>query len=181
MKTFHGRTVKQLILPVWRVSWRAFCLSLIAGFIPASCHRLDDDRIPPMAVNLVFNTVAEWNTYGLGGAMDWARFIREERIPSNYPYTALSYTGFGGLLLLMDVYGAPRAYDLACPVECRSNVRVTIDKESMLAECPECHSTYDVFTLAGYPVSGTAAERGYGLKVYYVGPGRSGEYMVVSY
>lgn len=160
------------------------CLLLIAGATTAaisSCNRLDDDRIPPAAVNLTFNTVAEWNTYGLGGAMDWCRFIKEERIPSRYPYTALSYTGFGGILLVMDVYGSPCAYDLACPVECRQTTRVQIDTESLLAECPVCHSTYDVFSLHGHPTSGPAADKGYGLRRYSVGPGRGGEYMTVTF
>lgn len=147
--------------------------------LSSSCKTLDDDRIPPAPVSISFNSVAEWNAYGLGGAMDWNIFIREQRIPARYPYTAMTYTGFGGVLMLMDVYGAPRAYDLSCPVECKKSVRVFINDE-MLAECEQCHSTYDVFSLAGHPVSGEAANRGYGLKVYHVGRGNGGEYMMVT-
>ena len=159
----------------------AITLLLAAMSTAQSCHHLDDDRIPPAAVNISFHTMADWNTYGVGGALQWKRFIIDERIPANYPYTALTYTGFGGVLLGADAFGTPLAYDLACPYECRRNVRVGINTETMLAECPVCHSTYDVFSLYGHPVSGPSADRGYGMRRYYVGPGRAGEYMNVSF
>lgn len=149
-------------------------------FVCGACHSVDDDRIPVMPVSLVFTTVAEWNIYGVAGALDYRRFIKEERVPASYPYTALSQTGFGGVLLVGDVNGTPMAYDLACPVECRRDVRVVIDTDGMVAECPECHSRYDVFSLYGNPVSGPAATDGFGLRRYRVAPGRMGEYMFVS-
>lgn len=147
----------------------------------SACHTVDDDRIPVHPVNIVFNTVADWNVYGVSGAMDYKYFIREQRKPSKFPYTASTYTGFGGVLLLTDVMGDARAYDLSCPVEAENNVRVAIDDE-MLARCPKCGSTYDVFSLQGHPVGGRAADLGYGLRQYHVGPGRANSaYMVVSY
>jgi uncharacterized protein YbaR (Trm112 family) len=158
----------------------ASAVGALAFFMGVSgCHTLDDDRIPPAAVNLTFYTVAEWNTYGVGGALDTRRFIKSERVPANYPYTALNYTGFGGLLLVCDITGNPLVYDLACPVECKATVRLTVDKEANVAECPQCHSTYDIFSLYGHPLSGKAAENGYGLKRYRIGTG-STEYMLIT-
>ena len=130
-----------------------------------SCHHLDDDRVPPAPVLIQFNSVADWDVYGVSGAMSWRRFIKSERLPSNFPYTAMSATGFGG----------------SCPVECRSDVRIYIDEDALVAECPKCHSTYDVFSLWGHPLSGEAAERGYGLRRYTVRPGGMNEYRVISY
>lgn len=144
------------------------------------CDRLDDERIPVAPVHVSFTTVADWNTYGIGGALDHRRFIKEERIPQNYPYSAISATGFGGVLLVGDVNGVPVAYDLACPVECKREVRISLDTDEMIGECPVCHSTYDIFSLGGHPLSGRAAEMGYGLRRYTVGPGGGGEYMLVS-
>ena len=148
--------------------------------ICAGCHTLDDDRIPVTPVNLAFTSEANWNIYGATGAMDYNIFIRDQRIPRNFPYTAATYTGFGGILLVSTVLGEPAAYDLACPVERNHDVVVAIDPESMLAECPVCHSTYDVFSLNGYPVSGIAADNGYGLRRYRVARGRV-DYMLVSF
>ncbi|MDE6130741.1 MAG: hypothetical protein K2F74_04020 [Muribaculaceae bacterium] len=157
------------------------CLPLVVALSLASCHHLDDDRIPPAPVLVQFNTVADWDAYGVPGAMSWRYFIKSERQPQNYPYTAMSATGFGGILLCGDINGNPLAYDLSCPVECRADVRVYIDQEALVAECPKCHSTYDVFSLWGHPLSGEAAERGYGLRRYTVRQGGQNEYRVISY
>ncbi len=154
----------------------AICFLLMA----TACHHLDDTRIPPAPVHLVFANESDWNIYGVAGAGDYKSYIRDKRIPRDYPYTASSFTGFGGLLLVCDYLGNPLAYDLACPVECSSSIIVSVDPESRLAECPKCHSTYDVFSLNGHPLSGMAAERGYGLRRYRVGRSQL-EYMLVSY
>lgn len=158
---------------------RTVAALLTAVVAVTACHTLDDDRIPPMPVRLTFNTVADWNRYGVTGALDHKRFIKDERVPSDFPYVALSQTGFGGILLVGDVHGAPRAYDLACPVECKRDVRITVDTEINKARCPKCGSVYDVYTNYGHPLEGPAAELGYGLQQYYVGAGAQGEYMVV--
>ncbi|MDE5628289.1 MAG: hypothetical protein K2I69_01875 [Muribaculaceae bacterium] len=133
-----------------------------------ACQTIDDNRVPYAPVNLSFNTMADWNVYGISGALDYRSFIRDKRLPANYPYTASAYTGFGGVLLVGDVLGEPVAYDLACPVECKKDVRVVIDTEDMLARCPQCGSSYNVFSLRGHPVSGPAAQNGYGLRTYHV-------------
>ena len=103
-----------------------------------ACHRINDDRIPVVSVNIIFPTVAQWDVYGVAGAMDYERFIIDERLPRNFPYTAISATGYGGILLVSDVLGEAKAYDLACPVECKRDIRVAIDTETMLARCPVC-------------------------------------------
>lgn len=155
---------------------------MIAAVLMAlsACHSIDDDRIPPMNVYLNFNTVGDWTLYGVPGAGSYRSFIKRDRVPSGYPYSALSATGFGGVLLVGDLHGQPVAYDLACPVECRSDVLIKVDAQALNAECPVCHSTYDLITNYGYPLSGKAAEKGYGLQRYHVAPGRNGEYMVVT-
>lgn len=152
---------------------------IAAALISVGCDHLDNKRIPPAPVHIPFTTVGDWNVYGVAGALDYRRFIKEDYIPAGYHYTALSATGFGGVLLVGDVNGAPAAYDLACPVECRRDVRIFVNTETLEGECPECHSTYDIFSLGGYPLTGPAARDGYGLRRYSVSPGR-GEYMLVS-
>lgn len=152
-------------------------VAVLAAFTSA-CHRIDNHRLPVSYVNITFLSVGEWDLYGVSGAGQHKRFILPERIPAGFPYTAMSATGLGGVLLCTTYMGTPVAYDLACPVECRASVRVFINDDNE-AECPVCHSRYDVFEKFGYPVAGTAADRGYGLEVYSVGPGPQGEYMMV--
>lgn len=155
-------------------------MALALAVMAVGCHTIDDDRIPPLNVYVNFNTVGDWTEYGVPGAGSYRRFIKQDRIPANYPYSALSATGFGGVLLVGDVHNQPVAYDLACPVECKSNVRIQVNEQALNAECPVCHSTYDIVTNYGYPLSGKAAEKGYGLQRYHVSPGLNGEYMVIT-
>lgn len=150
--------------------------SAIAAF---SCQSVDDTRIPATAVYLPFTDAGVWAVYGVSGALDAHSFVKSERIPTGYPYTELSATGFGGILLVGDFDGNPVAYDLACPVEVKPSVRVGIDRDQSVAVCPVCGSTYDVFRL-GHPLSGPAAESGYALARYRVGPSQSGVYMAVT-
>ncbi len=134
--------------------------------ILASCQTVDDDRIPSLAVNVNISDAALWNTYGVAGFGDSRRFIisSTERVPSGFPYNMQSATGFGGILLIsgMDPFtnttDAPLAYDLACPVECKPNIRVAIEGDLYQAICPVCGSRYDVTMQGGSPVSGPAAE-----------------------
>lgn len=154
---------------------------ILAGTGLCSCSRMDDTRIPPRQVNVVFHTPAEWDVYGVSGAYTYRRFIRDLREPANFPFAATTYTGFGGILLLSDPLGNPRAYDLACPVEVKADVRVFINDE-FLAECPECHSTYDVFSNFGAPVGDcVAASHHYAMRRYGVVGGVSGDYRVITY
>lgn len=158
----------------------AAIVALIAAALTlGACAHIDDERIPYSPVRIPFQTVGEWDVYGVSGAYTHRRFIRADKVPANFPYTALTYTGYGGVLLVGDVLGTPKAYDLACPVEVTYNIRVAIDPETHYARCPVCHSEYDVFMNYGAPVSGPAAEKGYGLRRYAVGAGATGEYMLV--
>lgn len=155
--------------------------AVIAGTVLSACSHIDDTRIPVRNVNVVFSTVAQWDVYGVTGAYSHKRFIRELKQPANFPFTANTYTGFGGILLVTDPMGNPLAYDLACPVEVKSDVRVFINDE-YLAECPECHSTYDVFSSYGAPVGDCLAfQHHYGLRRYTVMGGLAGDYRVITF
>lgn len=150
----------------------------VAAFI-SSCDRVDDTRIPAAPVNIVFSNVGMWNTYGVGGALDWRVFDInvKPRLPQGFPYAVSSATGYGGVLLVCDYYNNPLAYDRSCPVEARRDVCVYVTDDHV-AECPVCHSTYSIFENYGYPLSGLAAERGYSLRRYYVVDGTA-DYKVI--
>lgn len=157
----------------------ALAAAVICILATTECHHIDNHRLPVAYVNLQFWTVADWDIWGVTGAGQHRRFIIQELVPPDFPYPASATTGLGGILLCSTFLGEPVAYDLACPVECRASVRVFIN-DDLEAECPVCHSRYNVFEQLGHPVAGPAAEDGYGLEVYRVGPGAQGQYMVVS-
>lgn len=148
--------------------------ALLSGMI--SCSQIDDDRVPSMPVYINLGDAGMWNTYGVAGVGLWRNFINSGgvRMPSDFPYTANSYTGFGGVLLIggVDPFtsdpNVPLAYDLSCPVERSQTVRVSIDSKTLEAVCPKCGSHYDVVVAGGSPVSGPAFEgkHKYGLRRY---------------
>lgn len=156
----------------------------LAVFGLAGCDsvHLNYNRVPRTSVYVPFTTESEWHEYGVGGALQSRRFIRQERVPGNYPYPDYSYTGYGGVLLTCDVMSAIHVFDLSCPVERRPDVRIVIGSDNF-ARCPQCGSVYDVFQIErnpGDPVSGPAFAEGYGLRSYRLLYGVDGRYALIS-
>ena len=159
---------------------------LLAGVLAMSaCTKIDDNRTPAYMVNIRLDTHALWSTYGVSGMGDYRVFIRDKKLPSNYPYTANTYTGFGGVLLMVGYdfttqsYGVPVAYDMACPYENRQSVTVTYNSSNMEeAYCPNCGSRYNVLEGGGAATSGPAYERHFGLTRYRVTASANGGYVV---
>lgn len=165
-----------------RLTLILFCA--LSAIVPAGCHSVDiKDRVVWGRTYLPFTTAGDWNVYGVSGALQTRRFIKPQRVPDNYPYTDVSATGFGGVLLACTVGGDFVAYDLACPIEHSQQTLIYVDPESNYAKCPRCGSTYDAFCLTtapGYPLDGPALDRGYGLTQYRVIFGADGCYALVS-
>lgn len=161
----------------------------MVSLLPAAgCNSVIDDRIPSMPVAINLADPGVWNAYGVTGFGISRNFIIYPGIrePAGFPYTAVSCTGFGGVLLIsgMDPFtseaGVPLAYDLACPVEREQTIRVYVDQETTEAVCPDCHSRYDVTMGAGAPVAGPAltGNRKYGLRRYKCVPSGYGGYII---
>ena len=129
-----------------------------------------------------------WNSYGVSGVGISRDFINWQGVlsPTGFPFTANTYVGFGGVLLIggIDPFtsetNVPLAYDLACPVECSQTVRVVIDQDNLEAVCPVCGSHYNVLTAGGAPVAGPAltAKYKYGLRRYVCDPVQDGGYII---
>lgn len=156
---------------------------LLCGY---GCNSVDDERIPAMPVSINLSDPGLWNTYGVAGFGMYRYFIPQHKEPSGFSYSVGSAAGFGGILLIggMDPFttdpNVPLAYDLACPVECDPNVRVSVDASTFEAVCGKCGSHYDVTMQGGAPVSGQAAEgkHKYGLTRYQCLRSMAGGYMI---
>lgn len=152
------------------------------------CDSVDDDRIPNLAVSVNIGDSGLWNTYGVAGFGSSRNFILSSNLrqPSGFPYSTQSATGFGGILLIngMDPFttttDVPLAYDLACPVECKQDIRVQIEGDLYEAVCPVCHSHYDVTMSGGSPLSGPAAKHKYALRRYQCLPTTLGGYLITN-
>lgn len=164
-------------------------LSLMAMLSAASaCNQVDDDRIPSLPVYINLSGAGMWNSYGVAGVGIHRQFINWQGVlsPSGFPFTANTYVGFGGVLLIggVDPFtsepNVPLAYDLSCPVERSQTVRVFIDSDNLEAVCPQCGSRYDVVTAGGAPVGGIAltGTYKYALRRYYCDPAQGGGYII---
>lgn len=166
------------------------CLFLLIALLSAlvSCNQVDDDRIPSLPVYIDLSGAGMWNTYGVSGVGISKSFINYQGLmsPSDFPFNANTYVGFGGVLLIggIDPFtsepNVPLAYDLSCPVERSQTVRVSIDSESLEAVCPVCGSHYDVVMAGGSPVAGPAltGKYKYGLRRYSCDSGQGGGYLI---
>ena len=159
------------------ISFCALCIGVLCSL--SGCNTTDDERIPNMAVSINLSDAGLWSRYGVSGFGIPQYFIKSLRQPAGFAYLDRTMTGFGGVLLIGGFdyrinEVAPLAYDLACPVERKQDVRVKVDPESFEAICPVCGSKYDVTMGAGAPLSGPAASMHYGLRAYRCVPNGTG-------
>lgn len=149
----------------------ALLLTLACG-----CDHIDSKAVPNFTVRIDLGSNALWNVYGVNGMGEYRIFNREKGIPKNFPYNVNTFTGYGGILLMMGMDG-PMAYDLSCPVELSQEITVSIDAENLDAVCPRCKSHYNVFSGDGGPLSGVAINNKVGMRQYRVTPGNGGYFI----
>ena len=151
---------------------KAFAIIIVA-VAATSCEHIDNKTVPRFTVRIDLGNYALWNTYGVYGMGDYRIFNRDKRLPSNFPYNVNTYTGYGGVLLMMGME-APMAYDLSCPVEASQNITLTINPDNFEAVCSNCGSHYDPLMCAGAPVKGVAITNKVGMRQYRVMPSNGG-------
>ena len=163
---------------------RIYLIALLLAAL-CSCDSVNNKEVPQTMVRIDLGTYALWNVYGVSGAGDYRIFDRAKRIPSNFPYNANTFTGYGGVLLMMALDAStggytPVAYDASCPVESSPNITVGVDSQSLDAVCPSCGSHYDVLQGSGGPKSGVAATSRLGLRIFRVRASSNGGYIITN-
>lgn len=151
-------------------------IALIVMLMTASCDHIDNKSVPRFTVRIDLGSYALWNTYGVSGMGQFRIFDREKRLPSNFPYDVNTFTGYGGVLLMMGVE-LPMAYDLSCPVEASQNITLSIDPDNFEAVCTKCGSRYNPLTGDGGPVSGVAIKNKVGMRIYRAIPSSGGYFI----
>lgn len=159
----------------------SYVLLIVAAVTLYGCDKVDNNALPGYTVRLNLGDYARWSTYGVAGAGQYRVFNREKQIPSNFPYDVNTYTGYGGLLLMMGIDMVPMAYDMACPIEARPTTVISIDDSNFEAVCPDCKSRFNVLTGDGGPISGMALNHKKGLTKYRVYSSQYGGYIVTNY
>jgi len=146
---------------------------LVSSIGMGSCDRIDNKSVPNFTVRINLGDYARWNIYGVHGMGEFRIFNRLKNQPSNFPYDVNTYTGYGGVLLMMGME-VPMAYDLSCPVEISQDVILSIDADNYEAVCPRCGSRFNPLTGAGGPVAGVAINNKVGMRQYRVNPSNGG-------
>ena len=148
-------------------------LILLALVVGSGCDKIDNKVVPSFVVRIDLGNIALWNAYGVTGMGDYRIFSREKQLPSSFPYNVNTYTGYGGVLLMMGLE-MPMAYDLSCPVELSRDIILTINPDNYDAVCPRCGSRFNPLTGAGGPLSGVAINNKVGMRQYRVMPSNGG-------
>lgn len=157
---------------------QAAITALAALTLFSACERIDNKTVPNFSVRIDLGNYALWNAYGVSGMGDFRIFNRDKRLPSNFPYNVNTFTGYGGVLLIMGME-MPLAYDLSCPVEVSQDVILSIDAQNLDAVCPRCNSRFNPLMGNGGPISGVAINNKVGMRQYRVIPS-SGGYVITN-
>ena len=152
--------------------------ALLALTMFSACEHIDNKTVPNFTVRIDLSNYALWNTYGVSSMGDFRIFNRDKRLPSNFPYNVNTFTGYGGVLLIMGM-DMPLAYDLSCPVEVSQDIILSIDATNLEAVCPRCNSRFNPLMGNGGPISGVAINNKVGMRQYHVIP-NSGGYIIAN-
>ena len=125
------------------------------GLLCCGCDKVNNKEVPAYYVRLDLSGYGLWNVYGVSGVGDYRFFDRAKGIPSNFPYNVNTYTGFGGILLMI-------------------GLDISTGNYGPVAVCPKCGSRYDVLQGSGTYISGPAATNRLGLRIYRVTPNNGG-------
>ena len=133
--------------------WRWILLLLTVTVFTACKDDIYRSSIPDVPVHLELNLVSQYPLF--------ANSINEY-ILFTEPLYATDRIGFGGIIVYTTLEGKYAAFDLACPVEVKRDVRVEPDGSGFL-NCPSCGEQYDIMFGLGYPTKGISQEA---LKIY---------------
>jgi len=173
----HGpehRELKAFSMARFKTYFLTLLLAFLAG--ATACDTIDNKVIPRYTVRIDLGSYALWSTYGVGGMGEYRIFNRDKQLPSNFPYNVNTYTGYGGVLLMMGIDG-PLAYDLSCPVEASQDIILSISPDNFDAICPRCGSRFNPLTGGGGPLSGVAINNKVGMRQYRVMPSNGGYFI----
>lgn len=104
--------------------------------------------IPDVSVHLELNLVSQYPLF--------ANSVNEY-ILFTEPRYVTDRIGYGGVIVYSTFEGKYVAFDLACPVEVKRDIRVEPDGSGFMT-CPSCGEVYDISFGLGYPTKGVSRE-----------------------
>lgn len=123
-------------------------LLLILPVVLTGCYDNYISSIPDYPVSLELNLTSTYPTF---------RNSVNESLVFEKPVKATDRVGFGGILVYSGFDGNYYAFDLACPHEADSKIKIKANDLGQ-AVCETCGSVYDISYGVGNPVSGPSKE-----------------------
>lgn len=142
-----GKWVK-LLDPKNSIKVKVSLILLTFVVILSACDDNYRSSIPDMPVHLELNLITNYPIFR-NSVNQFLVFTR--------PIKSTDRIGFGGILVYSGFDMQYHAFDLACPHEVNSSIRVT-PNELGQAVCPSCGSVFDLTFGIGNPISGPAKE-----------------------
>lgn len=127
-----------------------FLIAGFTGWIFPSCDETFISTIPDYPVYLELNLTASYPTFS----------SPNQSLTFETPIKATDRLGYGGIVVYIDFEGEYRAFDMACPNEAKTDIRVYPNDLGQLV-CEECSSVYDISYGIGNPIEGPAYEQTY--------------------
>ncbi len=131
--------------------YRIFLFIIIFLLNPACCDKEPSETVPDVPVNVTIDL----NQYAIAPASSF--IVTNQMVAS----LSLGYDN-NGIIIYRDV-SEFYAYDRTCPHHIEKSTAVILSSNPLLAECPECHSYYNL-QAGGLPTEKSASK--YPLKKY---------------
>ncbi len=130
------------------LSFKYYFTAVLFALLIISCSDNIRSSIPDYPVYLDLNLTTTYPTF--------KNNINESLIFTK-PIFVTDRIGFGGILVYVGFDGQYYAFDMACPYEANSNIRVYPNGNGQ-AVCQKCGSVFDIGYGVGNPSSGPAHE-----------------------
>lgn len=136
---------------------RRFGLITLIALLLTACEGVNNNSVPAYPVQVTIDTrigafvnfvPTALNTYVTVDGMGY------HYNGNTYPLGAMDATGYGGVVVYINMLGRYDAYDMACPNCALHSRRQPCVIDGIFAECPHCGEQYDLGSGTAVPTKG---------------------------
>lgn len=125
---------------------RIVCFLLLLCLV--GCTKTEKSKVPYASV--YFTVSLQYEDKELSGLLKTKSFTKTRKEGERI--------GYSGIFVVHGADGQFYAFDLCCPHEAQSDIRVTPSDDG-IATCPKCGTVYDISYGGGYPISGPSKQQ----------------------
>lgn len=140
---------------------RRFGLIVCVLLLLAGCDGVNNSSVPPNPVHVEIDTrIGAFVNFIPTALNDYVTVDRTgyHYNGNTYPLGAMDATGYGGVVVYIDMMGNYTAYDMACPYCAQRARRQSCVIDGIFAICPHCGEEYDLGSGTAVPTKGSIRE-----------------------